>query len=150
MLTSLANMNQEYFMRLALEEARKGDAPYGAVIVKDNKVVAVAYNTVRQDSDPSAHAEINVIRSLTTKLKNPSLEGYSIYTTGEPCPMCATACVWTGISEIIYGASIEDLISINQGQINISCEEIIAKSFRKIKVTKGVLKNECLELFQLS
>jgi tRNA(adenine34) deaminase len=141
-------MNQEYFMRLALEEAKKGDAPYGAVIVKDEKVVAAAYNTVKRDSDPSAHAEINVIRGLTAKLKNPSLEGYSIYTTGEPCPMCATACVWTGISEIIYGASIEDLISLNHGQINISCEEIIAKSFREIQVTKGILKSECLELFK--
>ncbi len=141
-------MNLEDFMSLALEEAKKGDAPYGAVIVKDNEVVAVAYNTVRQDSDPSAHAEINVIRSLTAKLKNPSLEGYTIYTTGEPCPMCATACVWTGISEIVYGASIEDLISVNQSQINISCEEVIAKSFRKIKVIKGILKEECLNLFK--
>ncbi|MBE9037581.1 nucleoside deaminase [aff. Roholtiella sp. LEGE 12411] len=141
-------MNQEDFMRLALVEAKKGDAPYGAVIVKDNEVVAVAHNTVSRDSDPSAHAEINVIRSLTTQLKNPSLEGYSIYTTGEPCPMCATACVWTGVSEIVYGASIQDLISVNQSQINISCEEVIAKSFRNIKVTKGILKNECLELFK--
>jgi tRNA(adenine34) deaminase len=141
-------MNQEDFMRLALVEAKKGDAPYGAVIVKDNEVVAVAHNTVSRDSDPSAHAEINVIRSLTTKFKNPSLEGYSIYTTGEPCPMCSTACVWTGVSEIVYGASIQDLISVNQSQINISCEEVIAKSFRNIKVTKGILKNECLELFK--
>lgn len=141
-------MKPEDFMRLALEEAKKGDAPYGAVIVKDNEVVAAAYNTVRQDSDPSAHAEVNVIRRLTAKLKNPSLEGYIIYTTGEPCPMCATACVWTGLSEIVYGASIEDLISVNQSQINISCEEVIAKSFRKIKVTKGVLKEECLKLFK--
>jgi tRNA(Arg) A34 adenosine deaminase TadA len=141
-------MKPEDFMRLALEEAKKGDMPYGAVIVKDNQVVAAAYNTVRQDSDPSAHAEVNVIRRLTAKLKNPSLEGYSIYTTGEPCPMCATACVWTGLSEIVYGASIEDLISVNQSQINISCEEVIAKSFRKIKVTKGVLKEECLKLFK--
>jgi tRNA(adenine34) deaminase len=140
-------MNQEYFMRLALEAAKKGDAPYGAVIVKNNEVVAVAHNTVKQDCDPSAHAEINVIRSLTAKLKNPSLEGYSIYTTGEPCPMCATACVWTGISEIIYGASIQDLVSVNQSQIDISCEEVIAKSFRNIKVTRGILKNECLALF---
>jgi guanine deaminase len=140
--------HQEYFMHLAIEEAKKGDAPYGAVIVKDNQVVAAAYNTVRQDSDPSAHAEVNVIRRLTAKLKNPALDGYSIYTTGEPCPMCAAACVWTGISEIIYGASIADLISINQGQIDISCEEIIAKSFRKIKVTKGILRNECLDLFR--
>lgn len=143
-----AYMNPESFMRLALAEAKEGDAPYGAVIVKDNEVVAVAHNTVRRDNDPSAHAEINAIRSLTAKLKNPSLEGYSIYTTGEPCPMCATACVWSGLSEIIYGASIQDLISVNQSQINISCEEVIDKSFRKIKVTKDVLKNECLELFK--
>jgi tRNA(adenine34) deaminase len=143
-------MNQEYFMRLALAEAKQGDSPYGAVIVKDHEVVAVAHNTVRRDSDPSAHAEINVIRSLTAKLKSPSLEGYSIYTTGEPCPMCATACIWTGISEIVYGASIQDLISINQSQINISCEDIIAKSFRNIKVTKGILKAECLQLFPCS
>ncbi|BDI18885.1 hypothetical protein ANSO36C_46870 [Nostoc cf. commune SO-36] len=141
-------MNPEYFMRLALAEAKKGDAPYGAVIVKDNEVVAVAHNTVNRDNDPSAHAEINAIRSLTAKLKNLSLEGYSIYTTGEPCPMCATACVWSGLSEIVYGASIEDLISVNQSQINISCEEVIAKSFRNIKVTKAILKNECLDLFK--
>ncbi|MDZ8223910.1 nucleoside deaminase [Nostoc sp. ChiVER01] len=141
-------MNPEYFMRLALAEAKKGDAPYGAVIVKDNEVVAVAHNTVNRDNDPSAHAEINVIRSLTAKLKNPSLEGYSIYTTGEPCPMCATACVWSGLSEIVYGASIQDLITLNQSQVNISCEEVIAKSFKNIKLTKDVLKNECLDLFK--
>ncbi len=141
-------MNPEDFMRIALEEAKKGDAPYGAVIVKDNEVIAKGYNTVKQDSDPSAHAEINVIRSLTTKIKNHSLEGYTIYTTGEPCPMCSTACVWAGISEIVYWASIEDLILVNQSQISISCEEIIAKGFRNIKVTKGVLREECLQLFK--
>lgn len=147
-MLSPAYMNSEYFMHLALAEAKKGDAPYGAVIVKDNEVVAVGHNTVKRDNDPSAHAEINVIRSLTAKLKNPSLEGYSIYTTGEPCPMCATACVWSGLSEIVYGASIQDLVLVNQSQINISCEEVIAQSFRNIKVTKGVLKNECLQLFK--
>lgn len=138
----------EDFMRLALEEAKKGDAPYGAVIVKDNEVVAKGYNTVKQDSDPSAHAEMNVIRSLTAKIGNPTLEGYTIYATGEPCPMCATACVWTGISEIICGASIQDLIEFNQSQVRISCEEIIAKSSKNIKVTKGVLREECRELFK--
>lgn len=140
-------MNPEYFMRLAIAEAKKGDAPYGAVIVKDEKVVAVAHNTVSRDHDPSAHAEINVIRQLTAKLKSPSLAGYTIYTTGEPCPMCATACVWANISEIVYGAAIQDLISVNQSQIDITCKEVIAKSFRNIKVTGGILKHECLELF---
>lgn len=135
-------------MRQALEAAKKGDAPYGAVIAKDNEIVAVAHNTVRQDSDPSAHAEINAIRQLTSLLKNPSLEGYTIYTTGEPCPMCATACVWTGISQIVYGASIKDLMEVGQSQIDISCEEIIAKSFKNITVTGGVLRFECMELFR--
>lgn len=141
-------MNPEDFMRLALSEAKKGDSPYGAVIVKDNQVVAKGYNTVRRDSDPSAHAEMNAIRSLTTKIQNPYLEGYTIYATGEPCPMCATACVWTGLAEIIIGASIEDLILVNQSQVRISCEEIIAKSFKNIKVTKGRLREECLQLFK--
>ncbi|BAZ68218.1 MAG: nucleoside deaminase [Pelatocladus maniniholoensis HA4357-MV3] len=141
-------MTPEDFMRLAIAEAKKADAPYGAVIVKEGEVVAVGYNTVKRDNDPSAHAEINVIRSLTAKLQNYSLEGYSIYTTGEPCPMCATACVWAGVSEIIYGASIQDLISVNQSQIEITCEEIIAKSFKKVKLRKGVLRKECVELFK--
>ena len=140
-------MNPEDFMRLALSEAKKGESPYGAVIVKDNEVVAKGYN-IRRDSDPSAHAEMNAIRSLTTKIQNPSLEGYTIYATGEPCTMCATACVWTGLAEIIIGASIEDLILINQSQVRISCEEIIAKSFKNIKVTKGLLREECLQLFK--
>ena len=141
-------MQPEYFMKLALEEAKKGDSPYGAVLVKDNKVIAKGHNTVKQDSDPSAHAEINVIRSLTTRINNPSLEGYTIYSTGEPCPMCAAACIWTGISEIVFGASIQDLVLVKQAQINIPCEEILAKGFRKIKVTKGLLKQECLQLFK--
>lgn len=141
-------MTPEDFMRLALEEAKQGDSPYGAVIVKDNEVVAKGYNTVKRDCDPSAHAEMNVIRSLTAKLKNPSLEGYTIYATGEPCPMCASICVWAGISEIIIGASIQDLIAANQSQIDLACEEVISKSFRKIRVTKGVLREECVKLFQ--
>jgi tRNA(adenine34) deaminase len=141
-------MKPEDFMRLALEEAKQGDWPYGAVIVKKDEVIMRGHNTVQRDSDPSAHAEINAIRSLTTKIKTTSLEGYTLYTTCEPCPMCAAACVWVGISEIVFGASIEDLIAANQSQIDISCEEVIERGFKQIKVTKGLLKEECLELFK--
>ena len=112
-------INHKQFMALALVEAKKGDAPYGAVIVRDNEVVAKAYNTVIKDSDPSAHAEMNAIRNLTTKNQSPSLAGYTIYASGEPCPMCAAACIWAGIDEIIIGASIQDLININQSQIQV-------------------------------
>ncbi|URD47833.1 nucleoside deaminase [Chroococcidiopsis sp. CCNUC1] len=144
----MTQMTPEDFMRLALAEAKQGDSPYGAVIVKDNEVVAKGYNTVKRDCDPSAHAEMNVIRSLTAKIQTPSLEGYTIYATGEPCPMCASVCVWAGVSEIIIGASIQDLISVNQSQIDLACDEIISKSFRNIKVTKGVLREECVKLFK--
>ena len=141
-------MKPEDFMKIALEQAKQGDAPYGAVIVKDNEVIITAHNTVQRDQDPSAHAEINAIRLLTAKLQSTSLEGYTLYTTGEPCPMCATACVWAGISKIVFGAAIADLIAANQSQIDIACEEVIERGFRKIKVTKGVLKSECLQLFK--
>jgi tRNA(adenine34) deaminase len=141
-------VSPEDFMRIALEEALKGDMPFGAVIVKDNQVVARGHNTVRRDSDPSAHAEVNVIRNLTRQLKNPSLEGYTLYATGEPCPMCAATCVWAGISEIIFAASIQDLMDAGVNQIEISCEEVIAKGFRKINLSKGLLREESVRLFK--
>lgn len=141
-------MNAEELMKIALAEAKQGDAPYGAAIAKDGEIAIAAHNTVKRDRDPSAHAEINAIRLLTKKLNNTSLEGYTLYTTCEPCPMCATACIWAGISEIIIGASIKDLIELGVSQIDLSCEEIIAKSFRNIKVSKGLLKSDCLLLFR--
>lgn len=140
-------MTHEKFMILAIAEAKKGDSPYGAVIVRDNEVAAKAHNTVIRDSDPSAHAEMNAIRYLTAKNNSPSLAGYVIYASGEPCPMCAAACIWAGVEEIVIGASIQDLININQSQIQLSCEEIIAKSSKNIKVTKGILQKESLALF---
>lgn len=140
-------MNHEEFMKMAIAEAKLGDAPYGAVIVKDSQVAIKAHNSVRRDNDPSAHAEVNAIRKLTAQLQTPSLEGYILYTSCEPCPMCATACIWAGISEIIFGASIQDLIHSGVNQIDLPCEDIIAKGFRKIKLTKGILKSESLALF---
>ena len=141
-------MRAEDFMAMAIAEAKLGDAPYGTVIVKDGEVAIAAHNTVKRDNDPSSHAEINAIRKLTAKLQTTSLEGYVLYTNCEPCPMCATACIWAGISEIVFSASIQDLIEVGVHQIDLSCEEIIAKGFRKIKVTKGILKSESLQLFK--
>ncbi|MEC4990102.1 MAG: nucleoside deaminase [Oscillatoria sp. PMC 1068.18] len=145
------NKKHEEFMQIALAEAKKGDQPYGAVIVKENKIIIQGHNTTQTDSDVSAHAETKILRNLTQKLQKYSLdvlEGYTLYTTCEPCAMCAAACVWTGISEIVYGASSKDLISIGTPQIDISCEEIIARGFKEIKVVKGVLRDECLALFK--
>ena len=96
-------MNHEKFMRSALVEAKKGDLPYGAVIVKDDEIVSRGYNTAQTDNDVSAHGEINALRAFTQKYgySLDALKGYTLYTTCEPCPMCAAACVWAGVSNTI-------------------------------------------------
>ncbi|MGQ4646423.1 deaminase [Lyngbya aestuarii] len=144
-------MNHEEFMKVALSEAKQGDMPYGAVLVKDHKIVAQAHNSTQTDNDVSAHAEINVLRSFTTQAKSYSLDvlkGYTLYTTCEPCPMCAAACVWSGVTEIVFGASTKELMELGSEQIDLTCEDVIAKGFQRIKVTKGILAEECLELFK--
>ena len=143
-------MNHKQFMKEALVEAKKGDLPYGAVIVKDNEIVIRGYNTAQTDSDVSAHGEINALRAFTKKYgySLEALEGYALYTTCEPCPMCAAACVWAGISKVVFGASTEQLIDLGTKQIDISCKTVADKSFQQIEIIGGVLADECLELFK--
>ncbi len=100
-------MNQ--FMELALKQARKGmlqgrGGPFGAVIVKDDEVLAVASNQVLANHDPTAHAEIVAIRRASELLQTHDLSGCVIYATGEPCPMCMAAIIWANIKEVYYGA----------------------------------------------
>ncbi|MDJ0633053.1 MAG: nucleoside deaminase [Xenococcaceae cyanobacterium MO_188.B29] len=143
-------MNHKKFMREALAEAQKGDLPYGAVIVKDDEIVIRGYNTAQTDSDVSAHGEINALRAFTQKYgySLDALEGYTLYTTCEPCPMCAAACVWAGVSKVVFGASTEQLINLGTKQIDIPCKIVAEKSFQNIEVIGGVLADECLELFK--
>lgn len=137
-------------MREAIAEAKKGDLPYGAVIVKENKVVIRGNNTAQTDNDVSAHGEINALRAFTQKYgySLDALEGYTLYTTCEPCPMCAAACVWAGVSQVVFGASTEQLIALGTKQIDISCKTVAEKSFQNMEVVGGILADECLELFR--
>ena len=97
-----------YFMKEALKEAKKAflldEVPIGAVIVKNDKIVARGHNLRESKQDVLAHAEINAIRKLNKKLKTWRLPGYKIYITIEPCTMCAGAILWSRLDEIIYGA----------------------------------------------
>ncbi len=107
-------MNEkEKFMNIALKEAKNGvlknhGGPFGAVIVKDNKIISKAHNTVIKTNDPTAHAEINAIRKASKKLNNFNLSGCEIYTTCEPCPMCLSAIIWARIDKIYYLYTRED------------------------------------------
>ena len=137
-------------MREALIEAKKGDLPYGAVIVKDNEIVIRGYNTTQTNNDVAAHGEINVLREFTQKYGYflNALEGYTLYTTCEPCPMCAAACVWAGVSQVVFGASTAQLIDLGSKQIDISCKTVAEKGFNNMEVIGGVLAENCLQLFK--
>jgi len=105
------------FMELALKEAEKGvkknkGGPFGAVIVKDNKIIAKAYNSVPSSKDATCHAEINAIRKASKKLKRFDLSDCELYITCEPCPMCFAAICWAKIKKIYWSASRKDAADI--------------------------------------
>jgi tRNA(adenine34) deaminase len=141
--------NSEKFMRLAIEEARKSKTPFGAVIVKDNQVVERAGNTVEPDNDPTCHAEVNAIRRLTQQVGNaaPS-EHYTLYSTCEPCAMCAATCFWAGISDIVYGVGADDFSESNPNMIDLRCEDVFKRSPATYSIKTGLLLAECKQLHQ--
>ena len=101
------------YMKMAINEAyrgiRAGDGgPFGAVIVKDGRIVAKGHNEVLRRSDATCHGEIMAIRRASKKLGTHNLGGCEIYTTGEPCPMCLGAIMWAGIDKVYYGCNIDD------------------------------------------
>ena len=105
------------FMRRAIELARFGMAagaggPFGAVVVRDGKIIGEGWNRVLETNDPTAHGEISAIRDACGKLGTFSLEGCEIHTTGQPCPMCLGAIHWARIGRIYFGFRIEDAASI--------------------------------------
>lgn len=136
-------------MRAALDEARKaedhGDVPVGAVVVgPDGTVVAADHNRVEQRSDPTAHAELLVIREAARRLGTPRLSGHTLVVTLEPCPMCAGAAVWARLDRIVYGAADPkagaawSLYNIPQDQrLNHRCE-----------LVAGVLEEESAALLR--
>lgn len=100
-------------MKLGIEEANKTmnkgfGGPFGAVIVKEGKIIAVASNSVLKDNDPTAHAEINAIRKAGKVLNTYDLSGCELYATGYPCPMCLSAIIWSNISKVYFGCNPKD------------------------------------------
>ena len=99
----------EQAIQLATENVTSGrGGPFGAVIVKDGKVIATGANQVTATHDPTAHAEVTAIRNACNALGTFSLEGCEIYTSCEPCPMCLAASYWARLDAIFYGASAAD------------------------------------------
>ncbi len=95
-------------VELAKDNIEQGGRPFGAIVVKDNQVVAQAVNTMLKDCDPTAHAEMSALRLAGQALQSASLEGCVVYASGEPCPMCQAAMYMAGIREVYYVFSNSD------------------------------------------
>jgi tRNA(adenine34) deaminase len=142
------NDSDEYWMRQALDAAfvaeKNNEVPVGAVLVKDNQLVSTANNSPIGLNDPSAHAEVLVIRKAAQNLNNYRLPGTTLYVTLEPCMMCAGAMLHARIERLVFGAYDE------KTGVAGSCFDWIndKRQLHKIKVQGGVLENDCKLLLQ--
>lgn len=120
-----------FFMNKAIENANNSDGgPFGAVIIKDKNIISNGNNKVTVDNDPSAHAEIVAIRNACKELNTFNLEGCSIYTSCEPCPMCLAACYWARLDKIYYSNTRVDAANIGFS------DDFIYKELEKSNDTK--------------
>ena len=138
------------FMKEAIKEAEKGIAsgdggPFGAVVVKDGVIVGKGHNKVLKNNDATCHGEMEAIKNASKKLGTFDLSDCLLFTTGEPCPMCLSACLWANIEKVYYGCSLMDNEKIGFRD----------KKFDSLMGGRKNLKNylielnrkECLELF---
>ena len=104
-------------MEVAIKEALKGmrksyGGPFGAVLVHNGKIIAKSCNTVLKKHDPTCHAEMNILREGSKKLKSFNLSSCELYTTGQPCKMCIAAINWAKIKKVYYGNSYKDALNM--------------------------------------
>ena len=141
-------MDDETFMRAAIAEAERcaehGDVPVGAVIVRDGRVAAAGGNARELRNDPTAHAEIDVLREAATAAGSWHLEDCTLYVTLEPCAMCAGAIVLARLGRLVYGAT-----DPKAGYVG-SLGDVVRdpRLNHRAEVTSGVLAEECGELLR--
>lgn len=138
-------------MQAALDSALEGirlgaGGPFGACIVRDGKILALAANQVLQSHDPTAHAEICAIRLACAELKSHLLEGADIYSTTEPCPMCFSAIHWARGRRIIFGTSIPDVQALGFNEVTVSNEQMKQLGKCSVDIIPGFMRTECLAL----
>jgi tRNA(Arg) A34 adenosine deaminase TadA len=149
----MENTAHEKFMRIAIELAednvkRGVGGPFGAVIVKDGMIVARSANRVVPTNDPTAHAEVSVIRLACQELETYNLSGCEIYTSCEPCPMCLGAIYWARIDKIYYANTKADAAAIGFDDHFIYDELESAMENRKLPFQQ-LLRDEAIQAFKL-
>jgi tRNA(adenine34) deaminase len=141
-------MNDAEWMKVALEQARNaeklGEVPVGAVLVLDEKLISKAHNQPISSNDPTAHAEIQVLREAGKELDNYRMPRSTLYVTLEPCTMCIGAMIHARVSRVVFGA-FDERTGACGSCLDLSESEC---SNHSINVQGGVLEVECKELLQ--
>ena len=146
----IREVDQE-FMRAAIQLARsarnKGNHPFGALLVDEHgHIVLQAENTVVSGRDCTGHAETNLMRKASAKFDPEFLAKCTIYTSTEPCPMCAGAIFWANVRRVVYGLSEESLYEMvgedSQETLYLPCREIFARGRKSIEVIGPLLEDE--------
>lgn len=142
----------EVAIQAAKESAKNGDYPLGAVIEIDGKIIAVGETRLKHENDPTVHGEIVAIRRACTLLQTRFLKDAVLYTTHEPCPMCASAAIWARMKGIVFGATIEDAEGhatdkFSWRQINMKCKKVLEVGNPKLELYEEFMHEECNELF---
>lgn len=144
--------DHEKFMRRAIELAQRGvdsndGGPFGCVVVRDGEVVGEGWNKVTSTNDPTAHAEVVAIRDACAKLRSFQLEGCSIYTSCEPCPMCLGAIYWARPDAIYFAANRMDAAAVGFDDELFYSELEKPNEKRQLKL-RPFLREEALQVFQ--
>lgn len=136
-------MNDADWMRLALEQAKiaqaRGEVPVGAVLVADDELLAAAYNMPIMSSDPTAHAEVAVLRSAAAKVRNYRLPETTLYVTIEPCTLCMGALIHARVRRLVFGAR-EPRAGAAVSQLRLAEHDFYN---HRLEVVEGVLAEEC-------
>jgi tRNA(Arg) A34 adenosine deaminase TadA len=139
----------ERMMKMALEQAEegreRGEVPVGAILLKGHQVLAKDHNRCIELSDPTAHAEILVLRKGGEILRNYRLNGTVMYVTAEPCPMCVSAMVHGRISRLVFG-SCEPKFGAVESKFRLLNDQGLN---HKVKVDQGILEKECGEILKV-
>jgi tRNA(Arg) A34 adenosine deaminase TadA len=150
--TSVAAVDEEFMRQVYAFTARTLETahpvPFGALIVntKTGERLMLATNAVRIENDPSSHGETRTVRLACKKLKRPYLDGYTMYSTCEPCAMCMANALWAKLDRVVYGATIADA-NRHVVQIHIDAKEVARRSDMHCIVEGPVLRELCYTLF---
>jgi tRNA(Arg) A34 adenosine deaminase TadA len=145
-----ADAIEERLVRHAIELARQarlaGDHPFGSLLVLDDAVVLTATNTVNTDRDPTAHAETNLIAAAIRRLDPAQLGRATLYTSCEPCAMCAGKMYWAGIRSVVYALPSEELAAFAGRDFLVPCRELFARAVDAVHVIGPVLVDEARDV----